>query len=191
MMFFSLFSTALSSVFYGALATVVLMALLYVILMIIDNRKVRTPAFFITGVVLALLLIAQFSMLFGALEVKSTVDSVKELATLATENVDNAIKGVVADGHVDAVTDKYPIIGTYMDICGSGVESTGLSALAFVEMVQDTIASYIWRRVGWIAAFTVVAFSTVLLVPGRGRQKYTSAYDSECSVVGDTNEWGI
>lgn len=167
------------------------MALLYVILMIIDNRKVRTPAFFITGVVLALLLIAQFSMLFGALEVKSTVDSVKELATLATENVDNAIDGVVADGHVDAVTDKYPIIGTYMDICGSGVESTGLSALAFVEMVQDTIASYIWRRVGWIAAFTVVAFSIVLLVPGRGRQKYTSAYDLEGSGMGDINEWGI
>ena len=55
MIFFSLITTALSSVFYGIIATLVIMAVLYIALMLVCKTVVQTPAFYVVGAVMAVL----------------------------------------------------------------------------------------------------------------------------------------
>ena len=73
--FFSLFSTAFSSVFYGIVVTVTVMALLYFALKSVSKGIVQTPIFFVTGIVLAVLLAIQSTLLIGALEAKDATDA--------------------------------------------------------------------------------------------------------------------
>lgn len=75
MIFFSLFSTAFSSVFYGIVVTVTVMALLYFALKSVSKGIVRTPVFYVTGIVLAVLLAIQQALLIGAIEAKDAADA--------------------------------------------------------------------------------------------------------------------
>lgn len=70
---FNLLTSAFSCLFYGLVATVVLMALLYVLLKCIGDGVVRSVVFWLTGIPLFLLLLFQFSLLIGAVESKHTV----------------------------------------------------------------------------------------------------------------------
>ena len=60
-MFFSIVETAVSSIFYGVMATCAVMAILYLILKSVDRSIVKSLAFYLTGIVLAILLIIQCS----------------------------------------------------------------------------------------------------------------------------------
>ena len=51
------------------------MAILYAVLRSLSKGIVQTPVFFITGVVLAVLLVIQFSLMIGAMQAKDAADS--------------------------------------------------------------------------------------------------------------------
>ena len=74
-MFFSLISTAFSSVIYGTLLAAAIMLLLYFILRAVNEGIVTTPLFYVTGIVLAVLLTVQMTLLTGAVQAKDTAET--------------------------------------------------------------------------------------------------------------------
>lgn len=107
MTFFSLFSTATSSVLYGCLITIAIMALLYVVLRALNKGIVETLVFYITGAVMAILLIIQMSLMVGAMEAKSSADDAQEFVSqLIGTNLDSADEGE-GQNVVDSVIGNY------------------------------------------------------------------------------------
>lgn len=74
MVFFTLLKTAFSSLFYGILLTMLIMIVLYFLLRIIDKRITGTVTYYITGIVLSVLLMIQSTLLIGAIKAKSTAE---------------------------------------------------------------------------------------------------------------------
>ena len=75
MTIYNLFQTGASCILYGLLVTATLMAIMYFFLKEYNKNIVRTIPFFITGVVLAVLLTIQSSLLIGAVKAKGMVEA--------------------------------------------------------------------------------------------------------------------
>lgn len=170
MIFFSLITTALSSVFYGIIATCVIMAVLYIVLMLVSKTVVRTPAFYVVGVVMGVLLLIQTTLLIGAMEAKDAADeafeSVSEVVDASTGVIDNEnIRQVL-----DNVNEQYPIIQNFIDL--SHISTDGVTNLsdAMHKQATDYLDSFLWHRVWWILGIIIVACIVVIVLdkPGSG-----------------------
>ena len=75
--FFSLLTTAFSCIFYGVITTAVIMSILYFVLKSLSKGIVQSFPFYITGLILAFLLICNLSVLIGAFQVKSTTEAME------------------------------------------------------------------------------------------------------------------
>lgn len=163
MIFFSLFSTAISSVFYGIIATAVVMTILFALLKAISKGIVQTPAFFVTGIILAVLLIVQFSLLIGAVQAKDATDSAGIYLTQLLENQNGTVTAQNSQQIMDAVTDHFPVIGSYLNLADfSGYDASELPDVMYSTMIEY-LNSYIWHRVWWILGFIIVACFIVAL----------------------------
>lgn len=163
MIFFSLITTAFSSIFYGIIVTAVIMAIIYFVLKSISTGIVQTPVFHVTGVVLAVLLIIQLSLMIGAIQAKDAVDSAEIFLNQLLENTYGTVGARDSQKILDAVTEEYPIIGSYIGVANfSGSDVTQLSE-AMHETMTNYLNSYIWHRVWWILGIIVVACIIVML----------------------------
>lgn len=163
MIFFSLFSTAISSVFYGIIATAVVMTILFALLKAISKGIVQTPAFFVTGIILAVLLIVQFSLLIGAVQAKDATDSAGIYLTQLLESQNGTVTAQNSQQIMDAVTDHFPVIGSYLNLADfSGYDVSELPDVMYSTMIEY-LNSYIWHRVWWILGFIIVACFIVAL----------------------------
>lgn len=163
MIFFSLFSTAISSVFYGIIATAVVMTILFALLKAISKGIVQTPAFFVTGIILAVLLIVQFSLLIGAVQAKDATNSAGIYLTQLLENQNGTVTAQNSQQIMDAVTDHFPVIGSYLNLADfSGYDVSELPDVMYSTMIEY-LNSYIWHRVWWILGFIIVACFIVAL----------------------------
>lgn len=116
MNFFLLFADAFSCILYGAVATAVIMAILYFILKTLGEGIVRTPVFYITGIVLAVLLLIQTSLMIGAIQAKESADSALIYMHQLLENSSGIVGANESQRVLDAVTKEFPIIGVYLGI---------------------------------------------------------------------------
>lgn len=173
MMFFSLFSTAFSSIFYGVIVTAVIMAILYVVLKSLSKGIVQTPMFFVTGVVLAVLLVIQASLMIGAIQAKEAADAAQLYMNQLLENSYGTVSAQDSQRVLDAVTEQFPLIGTYCGIADfSGNDVSNLPKAMHDRMIE-LLNSYIWHRVWWTLGIIVVACFVVMLFdkPNRGYSK--------------------
>lgn len=167
MTFFSLISTAISSVFYGLVVTAAIMAILYVILKSISRNIVHTPVFFITGIVLAILLLIQTSLMIGAIQTKDAADSAEIYLSQLLENSHGTIGAQDSQRILDAITEEFPIIGTYFGVADfSGHDVSDLSSSMHETMI-GYLNSYIWHRVWWILGIIIIACLIVMLFDKR------------------------
>ncbi len=173
MIFFSLFATAISSIFYGIIATAAVLILLYALLKAMSKDIVQTPVFYFTGIILAFLLIVQFSLLIGAIQAKDTVDSAGIFLTQLLENKYGTVTAQDSQQIMDAVTDNFPIIGSYLNLANfSGHDASELPDVMHNTMIEY-LNSYIWHRVWWSLGFIVISclIVTFLPRPTKTRQK--------------------
>lgn len=179
MTFYSLFTTAFSSIFYGVIVTVVIMALIYVLLKSLSKGIVQTPVFFVTGVVLAILLTIQFSLMIGAIQAKDAVDSAEIYLNQLLENAYGTVGAQDSQKILDAVTEEYPIIGSYIGVANfSGNDVTQLSE-AMHETMISFLNSYIWHRVWWILGLISVGCLIAIIYDRGYRPNSHSGYNSE------------
>lgn len=174
MIFFSLFSTAISSVFYGIIVTVTAMALLYFALRFVSEGIVRTPVFFVTGAVLAILLSIQSSLLIGALEAKNAADAAELYLNQMLEGSQGVISAKESQQVMDALTEKFPLIGVYANIA----DFSGNDWAELPRVIHDTLTSYlnsfIWHRVWWSLAIIALACLVVMLFDKRALSSSTN-----------------
>lgn len=195
MLILQLFHTAASYIFYGMLSTAAIMAILYFLLKEYNRNIVRTIPFFVTGIALAAMLTIQSSLLIGAIQAKSMVDSAEIYLTQLTENEYGTISTNTSQAILDRVTEEFPLIGVYVGICDFGGNDISDLPIVMADTLRSYISTFIWHRVWWILGFIVTALAIVLLVPGTGKGGGTGtpsmADDCFGPTTGDTNEWGI
>lgn len=161
--FFSLLTTAFSCIVYGVIVTTVIMAILYGILKCISKSITQIPIFYITGFVLAVLLIIQTTLLIGAIQAKDAADSAEVYLRQLLEN-DHRTVGANDSQHIfEAVKERYPIIGSFWGLADyTGYETSELPETMH-EVMIEYLNSYIWHRVLWILGFIIVASFLVML----------------------------
>lgn len=189
MLIFKLFATAFSIVFYGIIASVVMMALLYFVLRSININTVKTSVFYFTGVVFFVILVIQFSLLIGAVNARSTVDDAEHTIKQIAETADFPTESQQA---LETIKEKYPILDVYVE--GYGKSKNDITSLATVmgNDIHDYITSYIWHRAWWILGTTVLACGLVLLTSRNVSKSVNYSYDDSFDTsIDDTNEWGI
>lgn len=174
MIFFSLFSTAFSSVFYGIVVTVTVMALLYFALKSVSKGIVQTPIFFVTGIVLAVLLAIQSTLLIDALEAKDATDAAELYLNQLLEGSQGVISAKESQQVMDALTEKFPLIGVYANIA----DFSGNDWAELPRVIHDTLTSYlnsfIWHRVWWSLAIIALACLVVMLFDKRALSSSTN-----------------
>lgn len=175
MVFFSLFSTAFSSIFYGVIATAAIMAVLYVVLKSISKGIVNTPVFFITGAVLAILLVIQSSLMIGAMQAKDAADSAKIYLDQLLESSYGTVGAQDSQKVLEAVTTEFPLLGTYFGFADfSGNDVSELSE-SMHETMTDYLNSYIWHRVWWMLGIIVAACVIVCMFEKNGEHRSYSS----------------
>lgn len=162
MTFFSLISTALSSIFYGIIVTAVIMAILYVVLKALSRGIVQTPIFFITGVVLAILLVIQTSLMIGAMQAKDAADSAEIYLSQLLEDSYGAVGAQDSQRILDKITEEFPIIGSYFGLANFSGHDASELAESMHETMIDYLNSYIWHRVWWILGIITIACVIVI-----------------------------
>lgn len=163
MIFFSLLTTAFSSIFYGVIVTAVIMAILYAILKAFSKSIVESPVFFITGIVMAIVLIVQFSLMIGAIQAKDVADSAEIYISQLLENYSGTVGAQDSQKVLDAIINEYPLIGSFFDVADfSGHDVSDLASSMHTTMI-NYLNNYIWHRVWWILGILVAACTIVML----------------------------
>ena len=178
MNFFLLFADAFSCILYGAVATAVIMAILYFILKTLGEGIVRTPVFYITGIALAVLLLIQTSLMIGAIQAKDTADSALIYMRQLLENSSGIVGANESQRVLDAVTEEFPIIGVYLGIADFSGHTVSDLAESIHETMVDYLNTYIWHRVWWILGMIVVACLMTLMAEKSGKFGQTSTKKS-------------
>lgn len=212
MAFFEVISTMFGVLFYALLATMVLMGLIFVLLRAIDKRRVGTIPFFITGIFLAIFLIVQFTLMFGAMKARASVSGLEETVNVCTDVMQNGVAALsegTSEGEslnpkelISKVKEDYQNLEAYGGFLGLKTED--LSAVAdgsvnisenLFQMAYDRLSTYIWHRVWWIIGISLLSGIFVLLLPGkktsyRGGQ-FSSVDGSFGSSSSDVGDWGF
>jgi len=133
------------------------MAILYGGLKAISSGIVRSVPFYVTGVILAILLIIQCTLLVGAVKAKGFAEPVQILLNQQFEGQQGIIGAKDSQAILDSIIDNFPIIGTYIDVADfSGHDISEMGQLMY-DTMTDYLNTYIWHRVLWIIGIIVVA----------------------------------
>lgn len=157
MTFISLLTTGISCIFYGIVATAAIMAIIYAVLRAISKGIVQSIPFYITGVILSVLLVIQLSLMIGAIEAKSLSESARIYLEQMFENKVGTIGKQDSQAILDAVNENFSIIGSYIgyaDFSGNDISEV---AESMTQTMNSYLSSYIWHRVWWIIGFILVA----------------------------------
>lgn len=167
MTFLSLLTTAFSSVFYGIIVTAIIMAILYVVLKSLSKGIVQSIPFYVTGVVLAFLLVIQFSLMIGAIQAKDEVDAAQIYLSQLVEDKYGTVSAKDSQKDLDAVTEEFPLVGTFFGIANfSGHDVSELPEVMHETMI-DNLNTYIMHRGWWIIGILFVACTVALLFDRR------------------------
>lgn len=171
----------MSSFFYGVIATAVLMIFIYIGLKILNGGIVKSIPFYIVGVMLAILLTIQFTLLIGAVQADNAVDSVEITINQLMENASGSFGSTDSQKLLDYVTDEYPIIGVYIGTCDFTGNTPETIASAMAQTMHDFLSSYIWHRIFWIVGFCIVA-SVIAIVFRKKATDYTIDPDVDLGI---------
>lgn len=178
----SLFNTALTSIIYSIIVTATIMAMLYFILKSISRNMVHTPVFYITGIIVSMLLIVQFSLMIGAIQAKEATDSAKIFLTQMLENASGRVTAQESQKVMDALTESYPIIGVYLNLADFSGHDASELADSMCETMNSYLSSYIWYRVLWSLCIIMVGCLVVMMYdkrnPTTGKPKHKATLAS-------------
>lgn len=160
--FFSILSEGFTSLFYGIVITAFIMATLYFILSCLSKGTVRSIPFFVTGPILAFLLIVNMTLLVGAFTVKSETESMRLWLTQRLDGIDGTADLQSSQQVGDMLNEQFPLSGCFLnlfDMSGHPIEEL---PQVFYEVINDEMNSIIWSRLLWSFGFIVAAMLVAL-----------------------------
>lgn len=156
--FVELVKFSFSSIFWGLLIAVVCMALFFAAIKGWWKNAMFTPATYIVGAVLFILLTFQCILICGGIKIINITDAIQ----LETERIinENFLPGDLSMADADDVTKTlvrdYPVLGHYFNTgYFEGVTTETLPA-AMADAVRDYMKGFIIRRLLWCLGFVVV-----------------------------------
>lgn len=157
MIFFNLISEGFSCLFYGVLITAFIMATLYFVLKTLSQGAVRSVAFYITGPVMGLLLIANMTIMAGAFAVKAQTESMQIWLAQRLDGV-YGIADVQSSQQVgDMLNEEFPLSGCFLNLFDFSGHPMDELPQVFYEVINDEMNGVIWSRVLWSAGIIVAA----------------------------------
>ena len=169
--FFSLLSTGISCIFYGIIATAVIMSILYFILKSLSKGIVKSIPFYITGVILAFLLTCNFSIALGAYQVKESTESMEVSLRQFAEQVSGVVNANESQAIFDMLIDDYPMLGNYLQLADFSGNHVADLAFAMPQEVRSEMNDVIWSNLLWALGYIVVACIVVMIFDkGQGRK---------------------
>ena len=167
MTFISLLETAFTSILNGIIVTAAIMAILYFVLKSLSRNMVRTPIFYITGIVTALLLIVQISLMIGAFRAKWAAEPAHIYLCQLLENRYGTVGANDSQQIIDNVTEHFPIIGVYINIADFSGHDVSDLAEAMYETMISYLNTYIWHRILWSLCIIIIACLIVMMYDKR------------------------
>lgn len=201
---FAVIGNVIACVFWGAIISLIICALFYVIVKLFYPNY----SFSITSGILlsslAIFLFIQSFLLMGANYVKGYTEEIGSVVLTVVNNTEDAVRMMALDvqnsvdaalntvnGQVDiakikdALVSEYPVLGKYIDgwvgIKGIALNSSPTQiAAAVVNGVNGQINAYIWRRVFWMLGAVVLLLITfcLLITPGTHASRSYSSRES-------------
>lgn len=147
------------------------MALLFIVLKSVGRGIVKTPVFYITGVVLAFLLIIQTTLMIGAIKAKSTANEAQQYLAELVHSYQGMSDTIESRQAVDALTDEFPIIGNFIDLTAFYGRNISELPTAIYATMADYLNSYIWHRVWWVLGIVILASFVVIMFGKKGGYK--------------------
>lgn len=160
--FFSILSEGITCLFYGIIITAFIMATLYFILSTLSKGAVRSIPFFVTGPILALLLMVNMTLLVGAFTVKNETESMRLWLTQRLNGIHGTADLQSSQQVGDILNEQFPLSGCFLnlfDMSGHPIEEL---PQVFYEVINDEMNSMIWSRLLWSLGFIIVAMLVAL-----------------------------
>lgn len=160
--FFSILNEGITCLFYGIVITAFIMATLYFILSSLSKGTVCSIPFFITGPILALLLIVNITLLVGAFTVKNETESMRLWLTQRLDGIHGTADLQSSQQVGDMLNEQFPLSGCFLnlfDMSGHPIEEL---PQVFYEVINKEMNSMIWSRLLWSFGFIVAAMLVAL-----------------------------
>ncbi len=160
--FFSILNEGITCLFYGIVITAFIMATLYFILSSLSKGTVRSIPFFITGPILALLLMVNMTLLVGAFTVKNETESMRLWLTQRLDGIHGTADLQSSQQVGDMLNEQFPLSGCFLnlfDMSGHPIEEL---PQVFYEVINKEMNSMIWSRLLWSFGFIVAAMLVAL-----------------------------
>lgn len=155
--FFSLFATALSSIFYGTITTAVIMAVLYFLLKLLSAGIVKSIQFYIIGIVLAILLIVDLTVLIGAFQVKDITESMEVSLRQLTENKHGTVNANESQIVFDYLIEEYPMLGSYLQLADFNGNNVSELSTAIPYVIRKELNNIIIENIFWVIGYIIEA----------------------------------
>lgn len=169
MRFFELLANFTDCVLYGLLLAVATMAILYFVLQMVSKTCVKTWPFYIAGIVLAPLLLTQDILLVAAWQARELVSAFEIEVAQLVGSYDTASKDLYeVQDIMDQVLEDFPLITYFVNITSVQVDNAQDLASTLSESMLDYLSTYMWKRVGWCAAFIILAVLITLMADKSG-----------------------
>lgn len=161
MIFLNLISEGVSCLFYGLLITAFIMATLYFVLKTLSQGAVRSVAFFITGPVLGLLLVANMTVMVGAITVKNQTDSMRLWLSQQLDGIQGVadMQNSQQVGHL--LNEEFPLSGCFLNLFDFSGHAMSELPQVFYEVINEEMTDTIWSSIlcslGIIVAAVLIA----------------------------------
>lgn len=176
MKYLDLLSTATDCVLYGLLLTAVTMLILYFLLQAVSKTCVKTIPFYLAGIVLAPLLVVQNTLLVACFQALGMVEAVEIDIQHIVGTYNQAAMGMQETQTVlQQVGQDFPLIGWFANLTNLEVDNAQNLAFEMTSLLKDYLTTYLWKRIGWCAAFIVMAVLIALLADKRNKDAALAA----------------
>lgn len=167
MIFFELLSSAFSCLLYGFLTTFCIMAIIYVVLRQLSRGIVQSIGFYISGCVLTIVFLVQFTLMFGAFKAKEYVDTVETEVSQLAEGICGAVSSEETKEIIDELRSENYMFDLFMNNISFQVEDVTELPHVIAQTYRDKLNSFLWERFWWILGSMVVAIIIMILTRER------------------------
>ena len=167
MIFFELLSSAFSCLLYGFLTTFCIMAIIYVVLRQLSRGIVQSVGFYISGCVLTIVFLVQFTLMFGAFKAKEYVDTVETEVSQLAEGISGAVSSEETKEIIDELRSENYMFDLFMNNINFQVEDVTELPHVIAQTYRDKLNSFLWERFWWILGSMILAIIIMILTRER------------------------
>ncbi len=161
---YQILSYSIGSLFLGIILTVAGVVLMFYIIKSWHRNSTFTPASFIIGGVLTILLSFQMTLLCGAVTIKSYCSDMEDHIDNIVSNIPSTIQFSRGDSQqiLNDVSREWPLVGYFVDTANFAGHTSADIAKSMADEMHSYMNKFIFRRILWSLLFIALgAFSVI------------------------------